>query len=177
MDKLMKIIQFLSAVLSIIAIAVSFYSYLSVSRLQQHFEAIKPLEMHITITKPEDRAILFHYVTTLEGQIALKTNAWKGNDQDVNIELAQRNIDIVPLVRPLSEANLWYAQTRPAIRKDGQFQGSMNLGGKEGRGVGVDFQILIIAVPNGTISQGATFRDLPPYGNASSIITVRRAQQ
>jgi hypothetical protein len=175
MERILKTVGFVAAVLSIAAIIVSAMTYLKVDRLQRLFEEIRPLELEISLIEPESGAEIRGYVTEVEGQITL---ARRDSDQDidVNLTLAQRDIDVVVLVRPLSEANLWWAQTKPAIDRKGYFQGSANIGDKEGRGVGIDFQIIVIAVPRGAIAQGDTFRDLPTYGAASRMVTVRRIE-
>ena len=162
--------------LSIIAVVISVVSYLRVDHIQQMMDEIEPLEIEIRIQKPENHTEIFHYVVEVTGQISLKHDLGRKGITDVNIELSRRKIDLIPFVRPLSEANLWYAQTRLAIGRNGYFQGSVNLGTKEGDGVGIDFQIVILAVPINTVSQGRTYRDLPPYGSASRIITVTRRE-
>jgi len=174
MSKFTQIVGFISAVLSIAAICLAVYNNLKVDRLQQHFEAIKPLKMEISISKPEDGSEIRDFVTEVSGQIIIKSPDNTAQKTETNITIAEKGIEVFPLVRPLSEANIWYAQTKPSINKDGIFTGSVNIGDKEGRGIGVRFQIVMLAVPKGTIRQGDTFRDLPPYGCASKTVTVRR---
>lgn len=173
MNKIKDIINLFASVLSIVAIVISCYNYFAIDRIQQHLVDIKPLMLEISITKPEEMAKLSGSVINIEGQITMG-NITDNPNNDVCIGLAQRKIDIVPLVRPLSETNLWYAQTKPAINRNGHFDSSVNLGDNKGHGIGIDFQILVLAVPKGSINQGMIFRDLPPYGNASRMITVRR---
>lgn len=173
MTKIKENIGFVAALLSIASIVISVYSYFTVDKYRKMFEAIQPLEMDIAIDKPQDGAQVSHCVTEITGQIRIKLG-YQSTRTDVNLEIAKRNIDIFPLVRPMSEANTWFAQTKPLIGSDGSFQSSVNIGDKEGRGIGMNFQIAVIAVPKGTIHQGDTFRDLPPYGASSKVITVRR---
>lgn len=60
---------------------------------------------------------------------------------------------------------------------DGTFTLSVNIGEKGGRGINVDFQIVVLALPKGKARQGLELPDLPAYGGASQIVTVRRSHK
>jgi len=173
-EKLKTWVQLIGAIFSILAFLLSAVAFIRVDRLEELFDKIGPLEVQLSLSEPEDGTEVEHYVIEIAGQITVAAHE-PVSSLDVNLTLAERDIDIVPLVRPLSEANLWWAQTKPVIDRKGYFQGSVNVGDKDGRGVGEDFQIVVIAVPRGAISQGDTFRDLPTFGAASRIVTVKRS--
>ena len=168
--RIREIVGLIAAVLSIISFCFSIYCYITVDRFEKMIIEFVLLEMDVSLTEPLDKAPVSNHVIDINGQIRIKLPS---PTTDINLDLARRNIDVVPMVRPLSETNLWFVQTRPNIHKDGSFQGSVNIGDKEGRGIGVNFQIVVIAVPKGTIKQGQTFSDLP-RGATSKTITVRR---
>lgn len=170
--KIKEYIGFTAALISIASACISIYSYLYIDRFEKMITEFVLLEMDVSLTKPQDNYEVSNHVVDVNGQIHIKSVLPTTN---INLDLARRNIDIVPMVRPLSETNTWFAQTRLNIYKDGSFQGSANIGDKEGKGIGVNFQIVVIAVPKGTIRQGQSFHDLP-HGATSRIITVRRIQ-
>ena len=154
----------------------SVYSHLRIDKFQKMIDDIRPLEMDIALERPQDGFEVSDYVVEIGGQVRIKSTAHPSRS-DINLEIAKRNIDIVPMVRPLSETNVWFAQTKPIIGRDGSFQGSAYIGDKKGRGIGVTFQIVVVAVPKGTVRQGDTFRDLSVYGASSRVVTVKRVQK
>ena len=159
------------AVLAILAGCWYWHSLRKEARAQRWLNAVAPLEMEISLERPVDGAGVAGYVVDLVGHIRIKSRG-SSSRTDVNLEVAKRNIEIVSMVRPLSETGLWFVQTKPAIRPDGRFHGSLNIGSRDGLGVGVRFQIVVLAVPRDSVS--ALYRDLPASGVCSNVVTVRR---
>lgn len=178
MSKLKNNIFIISAIFSTIACILSIFTFIisrvNEDKLQKLIDKVGPVNIEISILSPKDGSEIVNYVAGISGKIIFKSLLDNNAKKDVILEFANKGIDIIPLVRPLSEANIWYAQTKPAITKEGDFHGSINIGDKEGRGIGINYQIIVIAVQKGTIKQGHTFRDLPAYLSAAGIITIKR---
>lgn len=53
---------------------------------------------------------------------------------------------------------------------------AVNLGDSTGRGIDLDFQIVLVALSQDSVKQGQAFADLPSGSAQSPVLTVRRVQ-
>ena len=114
-------------------------------------------------------------MTPIAGLVDLRTTAAEvESPPPMNLVLGDKNVELVPFVRPLSEAKWWWAQATPLVHRDGTFEGSVFIGEKRGSGVGVNFQIAVLAVPKGSITEGDRLTNLPFSYATSNVVTVRR---
>lgn len=168
-------------VLSILASSVAILAYLEARGARKDLKALieegKKWEVSLRLLEPADRAEVFGYVTRIAGSIEFRTTAVEvQSPSKVNLALEEKNVELVPVVRPLSEAKWWWVQASPLVRQDGTFEGSVFIGEKTGIGIGVEFQLAVLAVPKGSMSEGARLVNLPFSYVASNTVTVRRAK-
>lgn len=175
MTRFKEWIGFIAAVLSIGAIGLSAYNHFRVDELREFYNVVKPLKLEISLSQPVDSAEVSNCVTGISGHVRIQPTETSPVGTDINMTLGEREIEIVPFVRPLANF-LWYPQTRPTITPDGVLTGSVILGDKEGRGIGEDFQVVLLAVRAGEIRPGYPLPDLPQHGCASNTVTVKRTQ-
>ena len=175
MSKFKEWIGFCAAVLSIGAIVLSAYNHFRVDELQEFYSAVKPLKLELSLSQPLDSTEVSNCVTGITGHVRIQPTGTSPVGTDINMTLAERKIEIVPFVRPFANF-LWYPQTRPTITPEGVLTGSVILGDREGRGIGEDFQVVVLAVRAGEIRPGYPLPDLPQHGCASNTVTVRRTQ-
>lgn len=88
--------------------------------------------------------------------------------------LDRDQIAIVPLVRPLVNGTQWWVQERPKIHPDGTVEGALSLGDQQGLGVGIAFEVVIVAVPRGSLLRGEKLSELPLSYASSERIVLRR---
>ncbi|RLB91596.1 MAG: hypothetical protein DRH50_10830 [Deltaproteobacteria bacterium] len=172
MNKFKEWVGFIAAVLSIGAIVLSVYNYFTIDKLQQFYANVKPLGMEIVLSEPNDGAEVGDCVTKILGDVRIRAAETSVVTTDINITLAEQKIEVIPFVRP--RGNLWYAQARPVISPKGILTGSVILGERDGRGIGDNFEIVVLAVSEGTVQRGDSFKDLPLHGCASNTVTVKR---
>ena len=165
-----------SSTVALASAAIAIWSFLQVGGLKQLYEDTRRLEMRMTISSPLDMATISGTPLPWRGKVEIRPTAdsiFKGN---TTLELAERAIRIVPFVRPLGSENLWWTQTAATIDANGGLSGSVNLGDSTGRGIGLDFQIVLVALPQDSVQQGQTFADIPSGSAQSPVLTVRRVQ-
>jgi len=88
--------------------------------------------------------------------------------------LERHDIAIVPLVRPRGKDPRWWVQGEARLRSGGRLEGDLALGEPQGRGVGVVYDVLIVAVPRGSARRGDVLAQLPFTYATSQVVAVRR---
>jgi hypothetical protein len=157
---------------SIVALGLSAVTLYRVDHLDKLFRDVRCLGLKVELSLPNDGSITKEMVVPIAGRVSIE-HYGSGESPDVNLALAERRIKIISLVRPLS-ATSWWVQTRPNITPDGSLQGSVRLGDASGSGADISFHILLIAVPEDSLSEGSTITDIPINGTSSHIIQVTR---
>ena len=173
-DMMSGILGIVATSIAIVSAAISVRTYLATSALREHIEAIAPLGLRIAISSPDKETPVKNFVVELKGQVSIQPTYNSLNRPDVNLELLAREVELIPFVRPLSGAGVWYAQTKPSIAPDGSFTGSIYLGESNGPGENMDYQVVVCALPAGTVQEGDKYPDLPASGSASPLIKVHR---
>jgi len=84
-------------------------------------------------------------------------------------------VALVPLVRPLVDPLTWWVQAQPMVLDGGFFQGVVSMGEENGAGVGLEFELTVVALPDDVLAPGQQLQELPSSLAASQIVTVRRA--
>ncbi len=111
-EKLQRLHMSLSigaSTVAIIATVISAMTYVKTENLQKLFDETRKLELRLTLTSPTSGAELQGTPTPWSGQAEIRPyidTIYKGN---VTLELAERGIQVVPFVRPVSSENLWWA--------------------------------------------------------------------
>src|SRR5271157_126084 len=163
-----------ASAVAIVSAVFAALAFVRTSDLQRLYEATRYLELRLTLTSPKDGAQLQGTPVPWTGALEIRPSAiteFKGN---ATLELAERGIQIVPFVRPVSSHNLWWAQSAAALDANGALSGVLNLGESQGSGVGLSYDVVLISVPVGAVKQGQRFADLPQHSAGSSVVTVTR---
>ena len=100
-SKLKAMIGFIAAILSIGAIVLSAYNHLRVDELRQFYKEIRSLKMEISLLKPVDGSDVNNCVSGLSGYVRIQQGETPQGGTDINMTLAEREIEIVAFVRPL----------------------------------------------------------------------------
>jgi len=166
-------------ILGLLAAIVSILAYFKVGEVQDDLEALiseaKGWQVTISLAEPQNGTRVEGFVTRIAGSVDLRaTAAEMKSPPTMNLALQDKHVELVPFVRPLSEAKWWWAQAGPVVRQDGGYEGSVFIGERTGAGIGVDFQIIVLAVPQGSVTEGDRVSNLPFSYAASDTVTVRR---
>ena len=163
-----------ASVIAILSAVVAVAAYFKTGALQKLIDDTRRLDLRLSMVSPADGSEQNGAVVSWTGRLDLQVPVGARNNLNATLELAERQIQIVPFVRPLSADNRWWEQSAAAVDASGTLSGSLNLGAPDGTGVGLSYQVVLLVVRADAVSQGRTFTDLPPHSGASAVITVRR---
>jgi hypothetical protein len=159
-----------AVILGILANIVALFAFLQARKTNENLKAFieegKQWELSIKLLQPANGSSVVGYVTRVVGSVDIRTTAAEmSSPPKMNLALQNKKVELVPFVRPLSEAKWWWVQASPVVRQDGSFEGSVFIGESSGAGVGVDFQIVVLAIPKGSVTEGDKLSNLPfSYG-------------
>jgi hypothetical protein len=174
---LWKIVSSIGLILGIIASIISIWTFLRIGQIEEHARKARDWIIILELSEPPNGSEISGHVARIAGTADFRaTAAQVQSSPKVNLSLQENRVDLVPFVRPLSEAKWWWAQSIPVVRQDGGFEGSVFLGEQGGAGIGIDFQVVILAVPKGSVSEGNKFLNLPFSYAASNTVTVKRVR-
>ncbi|MCK4946956.1 MAG: hypothetical protein KAQ99_07835 [Candidatus Aureabacteria bacterium] len=177
MMKLWEIVSSSGLILGIFASIISIYTFLRVKRVEKLASMAKNWIINVKLSEPENGAEVSGYIVKISGNVDFRTTAAQvESNSRVNLALQEKQVELVPFVKPLSHVKWWWAQSKPVVSQDGRFEGGIYIGEKEGAGIGVDFQIVVLALPNKAVKEGCKFVNLPFYYTASDILTVKRVR-
>lgn len=179
--RMLRPLTILALVLSILSSFLAIWAFIEARSarkgLQAFIEEGRKWRLSLTLKEPTDRAEIAGYVARIAGLVDFRTTATEVvSAPKLNLVLEEKHVKLVPFVKPLSEAKWWWAQANPLVREDGSFEGSVFIGDKAGAGVGVEFQLAVLAVPKGSVSEGDRLVNLPFSYSASNMVTVRRVR-
>lgn len=178
---LWKIFIVAALCLGISSLIVSIAGYWRSDQIQKMNRAEKNWETALNITEPPDGADISGRVLNVSGRAIFRSPVQDIESKvKVNFALYQHQVELVPFVRPLSESspdvNRWWVQPGPTVNQNGSFSGTIFVGNNEPADIGKKFQIVILAIPKKSVSEGDTFVNLPFSYVASNIITVKKIQ-
>ena len=175
LQRVWKIVIAAGALLGIVASLISIWTILRVDRLEHLVARAKHWKISIHLSEPQNGSETVGYIVRLRGNVDFRIAATHDESNPmINLSLSKEKVDIVPLVRPLSEAKYWWTQSSPVVRQDGTFEGSVFLGEKGGADIAIEFQVIALAVPKGSSLEGTKLTNLPFFYAASNTITVKR---
>lgn len=174
-SRVWKIVSGLGLVLGIVSSVISIRSATKINQIEGLARQARDWKITIELTEPKEGLKVSSHVAKIAGKATFQATA--ANDQSnpsVNLILEENQVELVPFVKPLSESKWWWVQAGPVVHQDGAFDGTVFDGERDGAGIGVEFQIVILAVPKGTISEGDKLVNLPFSYAASNVVTVKR---
>jgi hypothetical protein len=128
--------------------------------------------LQLSIDSPANGEEIPSWTVALVGRVAVEGEPGR---QAVDTLLGDRDIAIVPFVRPLTDQTHWWAQEQPVVHGDGTLEGTLSLGDQQGLGVALRFQVVLLALPRNVALRGEKFIDLPPGYATSPQITLKRS--
>lgn len=181
MSRLWQFINAAALLLGLFVSIVSILAFFKVGEVEDDLEALiteaKKWQVTISLAEPQNGTKVEGFVTRIAGSVDLRTTAAEvKSPPSMNLALQDKRVELVPFVRPLSESKWWWAQADPVIRQDGGYEGSVFIGEKTRAGIGVDFQLIVLAVPQGTVTEGDRVSNLPFFYAASNTVTIRRVR-
>lgn len=174
-QKIWNIVSATGLLLGIVASIISIVTFLRVDKIEELVRRAKDWKIVLDLSEPQNGAEMTGPVIRIAGRTDFRTTAIEvESNPRVNLALAQNQVELVPFVRPVSEAKWWWVQPSPVVRQDGSFEGSVFIGESGGAGIGIKFQIVVLAVPKGSVREGDKLVNLPFSYAASNIVTVKR---
>ncbi len=165
-----------SSTVAILSALIAGVAYFRTGDFQRLVDDTKQLELRLAFVNPKNGTDVQGTPVPWTGRVEVRSpnnSVLKGN---VTVELSEKGIQIVPLVRPVAAENLWWAQSAATIDSSGTLGGVLNFGDLTGRGIGTKFQVVLISVKAGAVKQGETYADLPRHTAESPVATVTRTK-
>jgi hypothetical protein len=178
LKKFWNVVAFIGVLLGLFASTISLVTFFKVDRLEEYFKKAEGWKVNLNLAEPTTGAETNGYMARIAGTVDFRATATEvESPPKMNLALREHKVALVPFVKPLSEANRWWAQPSPVVHEDGSFEGSVLIGDREGQGVGIEFQVVVLAVPMGSVSEGDRVVNLPP-GNVgtSNVVIVKRVK-
>lgn len=171
----LEIIAAIGIILGIIANIIAIIVFFKTRKIESLIGPAKEWTIKLSITEPANKSDLKGYISGLSGNIGffVSTLQFEGSPK-VNLFLSENKVEIFPLVQPLADGNFWWVQPKPLIQQNGDFSGSIYIGEKNGKGVGVVFQVALVAVPLGSIKEGEKLKEAPFTYAVSNIVKINR---
>lgn len=173
-----NVVASIGVMLGLFAAIISIVTFLKVDRLEEYFREARGWKVTLSLSEPTTDAEINGYITRIAGTVDFRASATDAESPPkMNLALREHKVALVPFVKPLSEAKWWWAQRSPVVHEDGSFEGSVFIGEPDGDGVGIEFQIVVLAVPMGSVSEGDRVVNLPSSNVATSdLVTVKRVK-
>ena len=177
LHKTWKIVSILALLVGVIASIITIVTWLKVDHIEDLARAARDWEIALVLSEPQPGTEISDFVIRLTGKVDFCVMAAQvESNSRVNLTLKENRVELVTCVKPLSEAKWWWVQTNPVVREDGHFEGSAFIGERMGTSKGVEFQIVVLAVPRGSMCEGDRHINLPFYYAASNVVNVKRGQ-
>ncbi|MBM4185527.1 MAG: hypothetical protein FJ207_15125 [Gemmatimonadetes bacterium] len=163
--------------LSLAAWATAGWTYLRVEGLEAEkrwARNVEDLRISLEIVEPTNQSEAHGAELRIGGNVSVAHTRDAPSPDSVEQILTQSEIEIVPIARALGYPTQWWVQMRPMVRPDGRFDGVVWVGEPNGVGVGLDFEIVVLAVPRGSLQKGETVAEIPLNYATSSPISVKR---
>lgn len=144
---------------------------MKVDRLEDVVRRAKEWKLDVKIDPPQasetpNNAIL------ITGTGDLRTTAAQmESGPAVNLVLEENRVELVPFVRQVSNKTSWAVQSKLLVRQGGYFDGVVFLGDE-----GYQYQIVVLAVPSGSVEIGQ-LEELPFSYAASNSVVVKRVRR
>ncbi len=168
-----NVVASLGVILGLFASTISVATFFKVDRLEKYFWEAHGWKVSLDLSEPATGAEIGGYITRIAGSVDLRATAMDAESPPrMNLAMREHKVALVPFVKPLSEAKWWWAQPSPLVHEDGSFEGSVFIGEREGDGAGIEFQIVVLAVPMGSVSEGDRVVNLPSSNLATSNVAV-----
>ena len=71
---------------------------------------------------------------------------------------------------------MWWAQSVAGVGPRGVLTGILNFGESNAQGYDLSYDVVLLAVPTGTVKQGFTFTDLPCHSAESATFIIKRGR-
>jgi hypothetical protein len=177
MKNVWKIIGAIGLILGIIASVNSLWNSWKINQVAHRVQIAKGWRITINLKEPENHSEVRSYVLKIKGHVDFQTTATEAvSSPKVSLALSENDVELIPFVRPFSEAKWWWVQSIPVVGQDGSFESSVFVGERSGVGIGIEFQIVVLAIPRKSVSEGDKLVNLPFYYATSNIVTVKRIQ-
>ncbi len=170
-------INSIGAILGLISSLIAILMYLKLRKAKEFIQKSRHWLITINITNPMDNSEHKDYVLEISGKFDFLVSAMDVVQfHNLNLALIENQIELVPIVKPLSDSKYWWIQSSLIVDQDGNFKGSVFLGEKSGAGRGIKFHIVVLAIPKKSVSEGKTMINPPVSYGVSQIITVKRIE-
>lgn len=171
-----KTISAFGLILGIVASVLSIWAFLRVGSLSKFIDEAQSWAISIEITKPQNEKHTSGFVVRISGKVKFRTTANESKSNvKTNLALHIKKIEVVQFVRPILKAEcVWYLQSKPIVYQDGSFEGLAFLSDENIDDLGIEHQIITIAVPKGIINDHLKYKELPFYIAASNIVSITK---
>lgn len=172
--RIWKTINNVGAVLGILAAFISFWLFLKVDKIEELALQARTWTVNIKITEPRDGDSVSGVAVRVEGKIEFRTLASESESPPrVNLALAQNNVEVVCYLRSLSGSDGLYVQYTPIISQNGDFECLVFPEQGEINQKPIDHQVVVLAIPEGELSEANRQSILPFYYAPSNNVIMK----
>jgi hypothetical protein len=173
-DKLWTILDRLGTIAGIVGLILSVWALVQVGEVTDLVErAAQWRRLELTLSEPANGSQLKTHLVDVRGTISYEPFR-EPPVSSVRLQLASSQIEVVSMVRPIAEPLRWWPQPEPAIADDGGFNATVRVGRPAPETDGGRYEIIVLAVPRGSISRTDTYEVLPAHYAESPILRVSR---
>jgi hypothetical protein len=167
------------AAIGLIASCIGIHEWWHQHRLVSLIDRGRGLLLGVQLAEPSQGLEVHGDMTSVTGRLDIKVmaadvlQAQSISAQDINVRLEQRELEVVPFVRPLSEAKWWWAQAVPHVESDGTVHGYVYVGDKT-NGRGIKYELRLLVVPKDSVTEGEKSTALPFAYASSKPVVIQR---
>jgi hypothetical protein len=123
---------------------------MKIDNIEELARQAREWKIAINLSQPQERSEISGSAVPIAGKADFRVTAAQVDTvPTVNLTLEQNKVELVPFVRPISDAKWWWTQASPAVRQDGSFDGVIQIGEK-----GLEYQVIVLAVRKGSVAEG-----------------------
>ncbi len=161
-----------ASIAGILGLALSIYIFFAVKdtkNLLENFDDFKTLSVELTTPSGDIQSHLFSFSGLLEFEPYRPSKI-----TSVRLLALQNNLELVAMVRPQAEPLRWWPQPPPALADNGGFSGTARLGEAGGIAGTLQFELVVLVAPAGSIIYRETYESLPTHYAQSNLLRITR---